>query len=221
MEKSVIDEFAQILHSFYRLSNTATSFRELLGGALKIFNQYLFFYTSTDVLKNADSHPFIKGMLKGHRNYTFKKGGVNILTASERRNMKTMKERYSPVSAMVPIVFADVTGMFFCTKSKKERSAITSDDRKKIKMFIEEMSLVARSFQLMEEQQRLLMGSIKAITKFLNYSIPTSSIHSDKMNRIIKELGKELKLSMRQIASLEYALMLHDAGKVDVPLDIL
>ncbi len=41
------------------------------------------------------------------------------------------------------------------------------------------------------------------------------------MSRLIRELSHELRLTKSELGSLEYAAMLHDAGKVNVPVDVL
>lgn len=216
-----IDEFSQVIHTFYRLSNTASTLQFLLSGILKVFNHSLRFSSSKLVLKNVNSHPFITARLKGSREYIFRKGGTRILTFVERNCINAMKEKYTLRHAVVPIIFGEASGVFLGERSFPHLRPFSPDEKKKINMLIEGASLVMRNFQLCEEQQRILVGSIKALSKFLSNSIPTSSIHAEIMSRFIRELSRELRLTKSEFGSLEYAAMLHDAGKVNVPVDIL
>lgn len=214
-----IDELSQATHTFYRLSNTATSLKFLLLGVLKVFNNYLSFSSSKIILKNANGYQIILARLKGGRVYIFKKGGMRVLKGAERRLVKAMKEKYSVRTASIPMVFGDSTGIFIGERDAAQE--YSDEDRKKLKMFVEGAGLLLHNYLLCEEQQRVIVGSIKALSRFLSHSIPTSSIHGQIMNRLIKDLARELNLTKSETGSLEYAAMLHDAGKVNVPVNIL
>ena len=216
-----LEEFAQIVHTFYRLSNTATSLKYLLIGILKVFNHYLSFQGSKIILKNVDSHPITYARLASQRHIQFRKGGMRLLSYHEKKWLSNMKELYSRRKVIVPIIFGDTTGLFIGARSPKHTTPVTDEEKRKVKMLVESASLLIRNYQLFEEQRKILVGSIKALSKFLSHSIPTSSIHSEMMSRLVKDLSRELHLSKIESGALEYAAMLHDAGKVNVPIDIL
>lgn len=216
-----IEELAQVVHTFYRLSNTPVDLKFLLLGIGKIFNNYLALLSSKIILKNINSHPIIAARLKGSRDFQYRQGGIGIISSTEKKWLHAMSERHAGRIIVFPIIFAEATGLFIGEYPAAKTGNVSDEDKKKMKMLVEGASLLLRNYQLVEEQRRVLVGSIKAMSKFLSHSIPTSSIHGEIMTKLIKELSKELKLTKSEYGSLEYAAMLHDAGKVNVPVDVL
>ncbi len=66
-----------------------------------------------------------------------------------------------------------------------------------------------------------MIGYIKSLTHLLDKYIPTSYLHAKSVFRLMKAMGKEMGLSKSEIKSLEYASMLHDAGKLQIPFKLL
>jgi len=76
--------------------------------------------------------------------------------------------------------------------------------------------------QLYEEQQKIILGSIEFIGKLLErHGHSSSTTHAPVHFKIAKALAEKLNLGSDQIESLYYASILHDAGAIDVPYEIL
>jgi HD-GYP domain-containing protein (c-di-GMP phosphodiesterase class II) len=78
-----------------------------------------------------------------------------------------------------------------------------------------------KNMQLYEEQQRIVFGSIKSLVTFLNTQVSRDYTHSPHFSKLVCALGSEVHLSEKQLQSLKYASLLHDAGKADIPSEIL
>ena len=85
----------------------------------------------------------------------------------------------------------------------------------------EEISLSLKIFVLYKEQQKLILNYIKSISDFLSRHVPTSRLHTKHTFRILKAMEKEMSLSKAEMKSLEFAAMLHDAGKINIPPKLL
>ena len=65
------------------------------------------------------------------------------------------------------------------------------------------------------------MSFINALTGFVSSYAPTSSIHTEYVHKLLRELGRRFRLTENQLVALEYATLLHDTGKVDIPQELL
>jgi len=78
-----------------------------------------------------------------------------------------------------------------------------------------------KNLQLYEEQQKILLGSIKSLVTLLDTRVPQEYTHSPYFSRLAVSIGEQMHLDEKQIESLKYASLLHDTGKIDIPLEIL
>jgi putative nucleotidyltransferase with HDIG domain len=78
-----------------------------------------------------------------------------------------------------------------------------------------------RNLQLYEEQQRIILGSIKSLVMLLDKKVPGEYSHTRMFSNIVMDLAHELHLGESEVNCLKYASLLHDAGKIDIPLEIL
>jgi len=67
----------------------------------------------------------------------------------------------------------------------------------------------------------VLIGSIAAVADLLETRDPYTSGHSKKVAAMAVELGRELGLGQTELDGLRFAGLIHDIGKIKVPMDIL
>ncbi|MCK5041619.1 MAG: HD domain-containing protein [Sphingomonadales bacterium] len=67
----------------------------------------------------------------------------------------------------------------------------------------------------------ILVGSITAIAELLETRDPYTSGHSEKVSAIAVEIGKELNLNVEELEGVRIAGLIHDIGKIKVPMEIL
>ncbi len=87
---------------------------------------------------------------------------------------------------------------------------------------ISEQAIIGiKNLQLFEEQQKIVLGSIKSLVSLLDTRVPQEYTHSPYFGRLVMAIAHQMRLDEKQIESLKYAGLLHDAGKIDIPLEIL
>ncbi|MFH1360554.1 MAG: HD domain-containing phosphohydrolase [Candidatus Omnitrophota bacterium] len=120
----------------------------------------------------------------------------------------------------LPLVADDNIGAIFISRDKKGKK-FTEFDREILSVIAEQAVTAIKNLQLYEEQQRIILGSIKSIGKLLEKRTPSVTAHDPAYFRIVKSLAEKLNMGQEQIQNLQYASMLHDAGSIDVPYEIL
>jgi HD-GYP domain-containing protein (c-di-GMP phosphodiesterase class II) len=94
-------------------------------------------------------------------------------------------------------------------------------DQEMIMTIVEQAIIAIKNLQLYEEQQKIVLGSIKSLVTLLDTRVPPEYTHSPYFSRLVTTIGHQMHLDEKQIESLKYASLLHDTGKVDIPLEIL
>jgi putative nucleotidyltransferase with HDIG domain len=142
-----------------------------------------------------------------------------IINRIERKIVRTSASlRYNGVLG-VPLITEDLIGLIIVRKNKTNN--FDANDEKILMTLAEQSVIGIRNLQLYEEQQKIVLGSIKSLVMLLDTRVPQEYTHSPYFNRLVKAIAREMQLDERQVQSIEYASMLHDAGKVDIPLEIL
>lgn len=120
----------------------------------------------------------------------------------------------------VPLLSEDVVGCVLVKRNKK-RPAFEGFEQE-ILIAISEQSVTAiRNLQLYEEQQKIMLGSIKTLASLLDRKVPRAYTHSSGFSDLVVNLARNMHLSELDLSSLRYASVLHDAGKIDIPPEIL
>ncbi len=120
----------------------------------------------------------------------------------------------------LPLVADDNVGAIF-VRRKVDEPSFTEYDREMLSVIGEQAVTAIRNLQLYEEQQKIILGSIEFIGKLLQRHGPAVSTHTPAYFQITKSIGEKINMGQEGINSLYYASVLHDAGAIDVPYDIL
>ena len=120
----------------------------------------------------------------------------------------------------LPLVADDNVGAIFI-KRKRSQEPFTLFDKEMLSVVVEQAVTAIKNLQLYEQQQRTILSSIKFIDNLLKKHIHDVSQHAPVYFNLIKCLAEGLGVSQTGIRCLYYASVLHDAGAVDVPYDIL
>lgn len=78
-----------------------------------------------------------------------------------------------------------------------------------------------KNAQLYKEQENMLLGTVKSLTALLRVRSAYPYAHSKVYEDIVLSIAKELKLSEEGLRDLRFAAMLHDAGEIGIPEEIL
>jgi len=120
----------------------------------------------------------------------------------------------------IPLISEDLIGLIVLRRDKT-KLAFDEFDLEMLMTMAEQAVIGIKNMQLYEEQQRIVLGSIKSLVTFLNTRVSREYTHSPNFSRLVCALGYQMHLSEKQLQSLKYASLLHDAGKADIPAAIL
>jgi HD-GYP domain-containing protein (c-di-GMP phosphodiesterase class II) len=85
----------------------------------------------------------------------------------------------------------------------------------------EQAVIAIKNAQLYKEQERLTMGSIKSLAAILDTRAPGTYVPRASFLKITMLMAQALRLSSGERKSIEYAALLHDAGQIVVPDEVL
>lgn len=120
----------------------------------------------------------------------------------------------------IPLIAEDLIGIIIL-KRLPQSSPFDVHDQEILMTMGEQAVIGIRNLQLYEEQQKIIMGSIKSLVTLFDTRVPSVYAHSPYFSRLVCAIGEQMHLDERQIQSLKFASLLHDAGKVDIPMEIL
>lgn len=135
------------------------------------------------------------------------------------------KASLSPRRMAVPLVEEECMGVLLVDRSPRSKPFGILDQE--ILTTMAEQAVVAiRNAQMYETQERVTWGTIRSLSAILDgmdaYSTSSSrGSSSRRLAGIAGAIADAMKLSVVQQKSLQYAALLHDAGRVGIPDEIL
>ena len=211
--------FISSYHTLYRLATTSNNINNFTSGVTRLAKNILRADKIEIILKTNNKIPFLKVSFNKGIQET-KKGNLSILSKKEKSLFTSANPEITDFGLKYPIIFSEVIGIIIAER-KHSKSEFDDLEKKWFSSLAEQTAIAVKVFMLEQEQKQTLIATVKSLTKFLDRYIPTSFIHIKKLSRIFNALAKELKLSETELKALKYASMLHDAGKVDIPVKLL
>ncbi|MDP8289520.1 MAG: HD domain-containing phosphohydrolase [Candidatus Susulua stagnicola] len=207
------------LHTIYRLTTTSSSLVSFAIGVSRLFRNLLKANKIVIICNNGAPQTFLKVRLENKKQF-IKKGGKSILTRIEKEILKQEKEMSFGRRLIYPFIFNETLGAIYI---KRDSGLKPYNEAEKgwFSALCEEVSVSLKVINLHREQQKLMLNYINSLTKFLNQYVPTSSLHTKPMLRLIRAMGKSMHLSEIETKALVNASLLHDAGKMQVPSNLL
>ena len=119
-----------------------------------------------------------------------------------------------------PLIDEDVIGVI-TVYDKIDNKPFSSFDQEIMSTLAEQAVIAIKNAQLYKEQEKLTMGSIKSLAKVLDTRAPGTYVPRASFVKISLVMGQEMHMKADEIKSLEYAAILHDAGEIVVPDEVL
>jgi len=208
------------VHSIYRLVNATYGVRELVSRMSKLVCQFFNSqYCQVVLLDPAKKYSVIKCLVNNNQKTIFDKK-IKITEPLELKIIKHSTSVRKGNLLAIPLISEDLTG-FIIIKRAKDCPAFDIFDQEMLMTMAEQAVVGIRNLQLYEEQQKIVFGSIKSLVTLLDTRVPQEYTHSPCFSKLVAALGNEMRLDEKQVESLKYASLLHDAGKVDIPMEIL
>ncbi len=206
-------------HTVYRLTTSFADLKSFAIGICRLYRKTFNAEKVTLICKNIGFQGFLKVRIENKQQY-LKKGGKSILTSVEKEIIKQEREMIFSNRLICPFIFSETLGGIYVKRDSKLK-LFTETEKAHFLSLCEEVSLSLKVFSLYHEQQKIMLNHIKYLSKFLNQYVPTSYLHTKTISRLIKNICTAMKLSDAETKSLVHAALLHDAGKIQVPSNLL
>ena len=208
------------IHSVYRLINSTYELKELISRLSRLISQIFHAqYCLIILLDPTKKYSVFKCLISKRKKIILDKK-TRIFKGVERKILKTVSSIRKGNLLGLPLVCEDIMGLIIVKRVKTD-PAFDSFDQEILSTMSEQAIIGIKNLQLYEEQQRIVLGSIKSLVTMLDMRVPQEYTHSPYFSRIVIAIAHQMHLDEKQIESLKYASLLHDAGKADIPLEIL
>lgn len=212
------------LHSVYRLINTTYGVTDLSSRLTKLLLQIFKADACTlALLDNSKMRIAIRSTIsKNKRTLTLVRSSIK--NPLEQRIVTKSSAIKKECLLAAPLIGEDVIGFVILSRTKKtskREGEYDYLDLENLMTICGQVVMAIKNIQLYTEQEKMIMGTIKSLVTVLDSKVPAAYTHTPHFCRLVKALGEEMGLSRKEIDSLKYASMLHDAGKVNIPTEIL
>jgi len=210
------------VHMVYRLVNSTYNLNELLLRLTRLLCQFIHADSSSIFLYDPRKDKVIVlAVFDNKLNHLYhKKKDFKRITTEE---YKTSRGRtiFSPRVIGLPLIADDYMGAVFVKRSAGQ-PAFTTLDKDMLAVVAEQSVTAIKNLQLSEEQQEIILSSMKFICKILEtHDHASMAAHTSDYFLIVKRLAEKFAMSSEAIEHLYYASILHDAGAIDVPFNIM
>jgi putative nucleotidyltransferase with HDIG domain len=171
------------------------------------------------LLDATKKYSLLKCLTSDRKKYTLDKK-MKVTSRIEKRIIKKLSSIKTDNTLGVPIISEDIIGLIII-KRKKTAPVFNSFEQDMLMTLVEQAITGIKNLQLYEEEQKVVFGSIKSLVTLLDTRVPQEYTHSPYFSRLVTAIGHQMHLDEKKIESLKYASLLHDTGKVDIPLEIL
>jgi putative nucleotidyltransferase with HDIG domain len=208
------------VHSIYRLVNSTFESKELVTRLSRLVSQiFNARYCLITLLDPTKKYSVFKCLISDRKKYIIDKK-IKISNGLEKRIINTGAAIRQDHLLGLPFICEDITGIIIIKRDKKD-TPFDKFDREMLMTICEQAIIGIKNLQLYEEQQKIIFGSIKSLVTLLDMRVPQEYTHSPYFSHLVTAIAEEMHLDEKQIESLKYASLLHDAGKADIPLEIL
>lgn len=105
--------------------------------------------------------------------------------------------------------------------SRFGRDQFSADDFRLFVSFAGQVALAMRGVRMAEENRELFLSTIRSLASLVDRRETGGNPHSDRVAFLSEAIATELQLPPQEIELVRIAAMLHDAGKIGIPEDVL
>lgn len=210
------------VHMIYRLVNSTYNVEELSLRLTRLLCQFIRASSANMYLLDSSRKKIALGAIFNNK--------INILL-NKKKELRQISEQEKKVARGyavfekhligLPLVADENVGAVIVRREKNE-PPFSEFDKEMLAVVAEQSVTAVKNIQLYQDQQRIILGSIRFIGELLKRQghAPVTS-RTPVYFKIVKSLAEQLAVSQEEIDNLYYASVLRDAGAIDVPYDIL
>jgi HD-GYP domain-containing protein (c-di-GMP phosphodiesterase class II) len=208
------------IHSIYRLINSTYELKELINRLTRLLSQIFNAKECSILLLDSTKKYSLLKCVTGEKKRHIIDKRTKVAAGAEKKIIKTMAVIRKKGFLSAPLISDDLIGIVALKRSGSSPD-FERGDQELLMTIIEQAIIGIKNLELYEEQQRIVLGSIKSLVTLLDTRVPQEYTHSPYFSRLVCAIGHQMRLEEKQIESLKYASLLHDTGKIDIPLEIL
>jgi HD-GYP domain-containing protein (c-di-GMP phosphodiesterase class II) len=207
------------IHTIHRLISSTLSEKELLPRLARLTLQVMRVKRCTIYLTDRN-RKFMKvavcvtpkGVVADKRKIAI---GEDIVGRSAKSAIPVLTEN----TLAMPLIEEDVLGVIEVT-DKIDHRPFTYFDQEILTTFSEQAVIALKNANLNKQRENIAEGSIKSL-KELSGTKKQPHIPEAQYKKLVNFIAKDLKVSRKDINTLNYAIKLKDVGKVSIPDKIL
>lgn len=211
------------VHMVYRLVNSTYNVRELILRLTRLLCQFIKASSSSIYILDSDkSKVALIAIFDNKINILLdKKKEISAHLGPQEWQVLKGHAVFSKDLIALPLVADDNIGAIFIRRKESEPS-FKEYDKDMLSVVVEQSVTAIKNLQLYEDQQKIILGSIEFIGKLLErHGNAALTTHTPVYFKIVKSVAEKMGVGQEGLKSLYYASILHDAGAIDVPFDIL
>jgi response regulator RpfG family c-di-GMP phosphodiesterase/HAMP domain-containing protein len=97
----------------------------------------------------------------------------------------------------------------------------TATDLEQVRQLAHQLAVALSNAELIRELKILTMGTLDALARTVDAKSPWTAGHSERVMQLSLQIGKAMGLSAKQLTDMHHAALLHDIGKIGIPVSIL
>lgn len=208
------------VHMMYRLVNSTYNLRELCLRLTRLLCHFVKARSITILLLDPErKRPMLAASFKNGINIFKDKRELKNLGSLEKKVLRGQAV-YTPLCIAIPLVTDEIIGALFLKRGPDD-DPFNDFERELVGVFAEQAVTAIKNLQLYEQQQKIILGSMKFIQNLLAKKGHWTMVHSPAYYEVVRALAKKLNVNEEGLKQLQYACILHDAGALDVPYDTL
>lgn len=208
------------IHVISRLINSTTDIKELILRVARLATQIVCGQTCQIIISEPNNKYLSVKVFADSKKPNVVRRKKGIISPIEKKIVLSGSLIVERLILGIPLIGDNMVGGII-VRGKADSKAFDNVDQEIIMSLGEQLVMAVKNLRLYEEQQKLLLGSVKSLVTILNAKTPKAYTHSKNFNHILMAIAEQMHLPESDVHALLYAGLLHDAGKVDIPEKIL
>jgi HD-GYP domain-containing protein (c-di-GMP phosphodiesterase class II) len=208
------------IHTVHRLIGSTLDLDELLPRIARLSLQVLRARYCSIMLLDPTKKNLVSKATVNLGKKSFPQRKLKLGKGTEGMVAKTASFLLKPSCLAVPLIDESVIGVI-SVRHKQNSRPFNEFDQEILITLAEQAVIAIKNAQLYEEQEKVMLGSIESLATILDTRAPYAYTHTDAFVKLVLGIAEEIELDDEQLRSLKFASLLHDAGKIGIPEEIL
>jgi response regulator RpfG family c-di-GMP phosphodiesterase len=209
------------VHIVYRLVNSTPNLKELTLRLTRLLCQFVHATSASIYLLGPDRKKVAMGAVFDNQINIFVSSPAELRKISAKDlDVAQGNSVFESRMMGMPLVTEECIGAIVIRRKASE-PAFDDYDREMFTIFAEQSVTAIRNLQYSEQQQRILLETMKLVRTIFERHPGNCQGHSSVYFKIVRCIAQKFRMSVESINNLYYASVLHNAGAMDIPYQIL